>query len=385
MSENEMIKENCDGLNDCDSSILHFSEAVNNPDCPLQEEKIKKLIRCYNKNHKGYEIGKQILERNGLMELLQDEEDINDLTKAHEWLAGELEQGRNAVYGNDRLSIYDNSNRNALIDRPSEINYKHFNDLNSVFGGRKRRTRKGGRKIKRTTRKSHNKTRGSNKKKINKYKKNTRRRGGQFTEKIKSKLGIDEWTTKSMLPEFRWKSIIPKCSGIEPSVRNNSWRRGDSAKTYYLDTYADPDGFFGPETDEKNFIFELYKINKKVATDLRLNCYLLRNYNLFWRDNKKEIIKWYKLGEKQGKRRLFKFLVKMHNKEPLSDELQKVWYTINGQPESSEPSEPSEPIARKPPTPIDPNSLLHYVQNPQQYNNQANWDRNSMGMDWKRT
>ena len=48
MSENEMIKENCDGLNDCDSSILHFSEAVNNPDCPLQEEKIKNLTNDKN-------------------------------------------------------------------------------------------------------------------------------------------------------------------------------------------------------------------------------------------------------------------------------------------------------------------------------------------------
>lgn len=317
MSENEMIKENCDGLNDCDSSILHFSEAVNNPDCPLQEEKIKKLIICYNKNHKGYEIGKQILERNGLMELLQDEEDMDDLTKAHEWLTGELEQGRNAVYGNDRLSLYENNNRNAFIERPSEINLKHFNDFNSIFGGKKRRTRKGGRKsarkMKRTTRKSYNKTRGSNKKKRNNRNRNTRKRGGQLNDK----LGINRFLT---LPY----KFYPNCNGRAPYIPNENWNeRRDKISEKYLETYID-------FNDTKKLLMDLQIIDADVAVDLRYNCRLLTNYLRFWDKAKQKIIAWFNLGPQiKGQRRLLDYLIKMHDGEPLSHELQRIWEEVD--------------------------------------------------------
>ena len=313
----EEIKENCDGLNDCDSSILHFSEAVNNPDCPLQENKIKKLIMCYNKNHKGYEIGKQILERNGLMELLQNEEDMDDLTKAHEWLTGELEQGRNAVYGNDRLSFYENNNnRNPLLERPSEINIKHFNDINYLFGGRKRtrKVRKSGkslRKMKRTTRKTHNKTRGSNKKKINK--RNTRRKGGQWTDR----LGINRF----QLPQYKF---LPDCNGTRPYIPNENWNeRRDKISEKYLETYRD-------FNDTKKLLMDLQIIDRDVAVDLRHNCRLLSNYLIFWDKAKQKIIAWFKLGQQiKGQRRLLYYLIKMHDGEPLSLELQKIWDDVD--------------------------------------------------------
>ena len=294
MSENEMIKENCDGLNDCDSSILHFSEAVNNPDCPLQEDKIKKLIRCYNKNHKGYEIGKQILERNGLMELLQDEEDMDDLTKAHEWLTGELEQGRNAVYGNDRLSLYENSNREPVIERPS------------VFGGKKRRTRKGGRKGgRKTTRKSYNRS--------NKKKRNTRKRGGQLNDK----LGINRFLT---LPY----KFYPNCNGRAPYIPNENWNeRRDKISEKYLETYID-------FNDTKKLLMDLQILDADVAVDLRYNCRLLTNYLRFWDKAKQKIIAWFKLGPQiKGQRRLLDYLIKMHDGEPLSPELQRIWEEVD--------------------------------------------------------
>ena len=304
MSENEMIKENCDGLNDCDSSILHFSEAVNNPDCPLQEEKIKNLIICYNKNHKGYEIGKQILERNGLMELLQDEEDINDLTKAHDWLASKIDQGREAVYGNDRLSLYDNNatNRDAVIERPS------------IFGGKKRRTRKGrksgksgksGRKIKRTTRKSHNRS--------NKKKRNTRRKGGQLNDR----LGINRF-------QILQYKFLPNCNGRAPYIPNEYWNeRRDIISEKYLETYRD-------FNDSKKLLMDLQIIDADVAVDLRHNCRLLTNYLRFWDKAKQKIIAWFNLGHQiKGQRRLLDFLIKMHDGEPLSPELQKLWEKVD--------------------------------------------------------
>jgi hypothetical protein len=99
-SEEEiLIKENCRGLKSCDTDIVQFSKAINNPDCPKQEKKIKKLIKCYNKNHVGEEIGLDILQRKGLTNLLQDEEDIRVLENAQNWLEEEkLMEPRSAIF-----------------------------------------------------------------------------------------------------------------------------------------------------------------------------------------------------------------------------------------------------------------------------------------------
>jgi hypothetical protein len=98
-SEEEIIiKENCRGLDDCNTDIVQFSKAINDPDCPKQEKKIKKLIKCYNKNHVGNEIGLEILNREGLTNLLQDEEDIKVLEEAQNWLEEEkLMEPRSAI------------------------------------------------------------------------------------------------------------------------------------------------------------------------------------------------------------------------------------------------------------------------------------------------
>jgi len=228
-----------------------------------------------------------------------------------------------------------------------------------------------------TQKKYRNKTKTNRRNK--KYKKNTRR-GGQFTEQIKRTLGINR---------FRPKSILPKCSGFEPRTENPRWNHIKVSEKY-LDTYDEDDDFL---YDKNNILFKLFKKNKEVATDLRFDCNLLRKYLLFWNQQKYKIIDWYQLGkEEEGKRRLIDFIIKMHKKLPLSDELKRIWNNINIEsvqqpviaPDTTS-SITSEPIvlARKPPEPIDPKSLLHYVQNPQQYNNPVNWDRNSIGDNWK--
>ena len=98
--EQQLIHDNCKGLNKCSENIVEFGDAINNPDCPLAEDKIKKLFVCYNKYHEKDKIGEKILERKGgLMELLQDEEDTQDLQKAQEWVEEKIMMvPRNAVY-----------------------------------------------------------------------------------------------------------------------------------------------------------------------------------------------------------------------------------------------------------------------------------------------
>lgn len=129
-SEEELIiKENCRGLKKCETDIVQFSKAINNPDCPKQEKKIKKLIKCYNKNHVGNEIGLDILQRKGLMNLLQDEEDIKVLEDAQNWLEEEkLLEPRSAIFsegGKYKKSRKHRKSRNCKKSRKHKKPRKH--------------------------------------------------------------------------------------------------------------------------------------------------------------------------------------------------------------------------------------------------------------------
>ena len=80
----------CKGLKDCNKNIIEFYKSINDENCPLHVEKIKRLIQCYNNSHPNEPL--QInLNTNDLTELLTTEEDLKDLDKASQWL--ELQMG----------------------------------------------------------------------------------------------------------------------------------------------------------------------------------------------------------------------------------------------------------------------------------------------------
>jgi hypothetical protein len=112
----EAIVKDCSGLGDCEDDITKFRETINNENCPFQEEKIKELVKCYNKNNK-----KPLnidIKKNSLMELLDTEEDINDLQKATEWLEEKVLEPRESLSNQDNIEIseddYDFNPREAL-------------------------------------------------------------------------------------------------------------------------------------------------------------------------------------------------------------------------------------------------------------------------------
>jgi hypothetical protein len=125
------IVENCAGLGECDDDIIKFHETINNENCPFQEEKIKEIIKCYNKNNKQ----KLNIDttKNGLMELLDSQEDINDLQRATEWLDEKVLEPREALSENNdkNLDDYEFKHREALSE----------NDKPPIMGGRKSRRR----------------------------------------------------------------------------------------------------------------------------------------------------------------------------------------------------------------------------------------------------
>jgi hypothetical protein len=214
-----------------------------------------------------------------------------------------------------------------ITDEEIKENCDGLNDCDSNIGKKKtRKVRKSGksgksgkslRKMKRTTRKTHNKTRCSNKKKIKKInkrnKKNTRRKGGQWTDR----LGINRF----QLPQYKF---LPDCNGTRPYIPNENWNeRRDKISEKYLETYRD-------FNDTKKLLMDLQLIDRDVAVDLRYNCRLLTNYLRFWDKAKQKIIAWFNLGPQiKGQRRLLDFLIKMHDGEPLSPELQKLWEKVD--------------------------------------------------------
>jgi hypothetical protein len=134
--------------------------------------------------------------------------------------------------------------------------------------------------------------------------KNSKKRGGQFINR------------------FKTMSILPKCNDTPPYILNNTWD-GRRISDKYKDTYADSRMI-------KNILMELQKKSIEIALELRYNCPLLKNYLIFWNNSKNKLIDWYKLGApSKNKRRLIYFLIKMHNGEPLSPELQKKWDEID--------------------------------------------------------
>ena len=130
----EAIVKDCAGLGDCDDDITKFRETINNENCPFQEEKIKELVKCYNKNNK-----KPLnidIKKNSLMELLDTEEDINDLQKATEWLEEAVLEPRQSLSNQDNIEIseddYDFNPREAL----------NQDDFKDDYSGGKRRSRR---------------------------------------------------------------------------------------------------------------------------------------------------------------------------------------------------------------------------------------------------
>ena len=114
----EAIVKDCAGLGECDDDIIKFNETINNANCPFQEEKIKELVKCYNKNNKTpLSID---IKKNNLTELLDTEEDINDLQKATEWLEQKVLEPRDTLLNQDNITLsededeYDFKPREAL-------------------------------------------------------------------------------------------------------------------------------------------------------------------------------------------------------------------------------------------------------------------------------
>jgi hypothetical protein len=131
--DHEAIVKNCSGLGECDDDIIKFSETINNENCPFQEEKIKQLVKCYNKNNKkSLSID---ITKNSLMELLDTQEDINDLEKATEWLEAEIEKPREALTDYDKDLQTDDDEfkpREALFEK----------DILNIGGRKSRKSRK---------------------------------------------------------------------------------------------------------------------------------------------------------------------------------------------------------------------------------------------------
>jgi len=128
--DHKAIVENCAGLGDCDDDIIKFHETINNENCPFQEEKIKEIIKCYNKNNKQ----KLNIDttKNGLMELLDSQEDINDLQRATEWLDEKVLEPREALSENNDKNLDDDEFKHREALTPEDRPY---------MGGRKSRRR----------------------------------------------------------------------------------------------------------------------------------------------------------------------------------------------------------------------------------------------------
>ena len=135
IDDHKAIVENCAGLGECDDDIIKFHETINNENCPFQEEKIKEIIKCYNKNNKQ----KLNIDttKNGLMELLDSQEDINDLQTATEWLDEKVLEPREALSEDNDKNLDDDDDEFKHREALSE------NDKPPIMGGRKsRRTRR---------------------------------------------------------------------------------------------------------------------------------------------------------------------------------------------------------------------------------------------------
>ena len=128
--DHKAIVENCAGLGDCDDDIIKFHETINNENCPFQEEKIKEIIKCYNKNNKQ----KLNIDttKNGLMELLDSQEDINDLQRATEWLDEKVLEPREALSEKNDKNLDDDEFKHREALTPEDRPY---------MGGRKSRRR----------------------------------------------------------------------------------------------------------------------------------------------------------------------------------------------------------------------------------------------------
>ena len=128
--DHKAIVENCAGLGDCDDDIIKFHETINNENCPFQEEKIKEIVKCYNKNNKQ----KLNIDttKNGLMELLDSQEDINDLQRATEWLDEKVLEPREALSENNDKNLDDDEFKHREALTPEDRPY---------MGGRKSRRR----------------------------------------------------------------------------------------------------------------------------------------------------------------------------------------------------------------------------------------------------
>lgn len=128
--DHKAIIENCDGLGDCDDDIIKFHKTINNENCPFQEEKIKEIIKCYNKNNKQ----KLNIDttKNGLMELLDSQEDINDLQRATEWLDEKVLEPREALSEKNDKNLDDDEFKHREALTPEDRPY---------MGGRKSRRR----------------------------------------------------------------------------------------------------------------------------------------------------------------------------------------------------------------------------------------------------
>ena len=137
--DHKAIVENCAGLGECDDDIIKFHETINNDNCPFQEEKIKEIVKCYNKNNKK-QLGIDIT-KNDLMELLDTQEDINDLQTATEWLDEKVLEPREALSENNDKNLDDDEFKHREALTPEDRPY---------MGGRKSRRTRRTRRTKRT-------------------------------------------------------------------------------------------------------------------------------------------------------------------------------------------------------------------------------------------
>ena len=82
-AETDLIVNNCSGLGECDDDIVSFGKSITNPDCPLHEEKIKTLIKCYNKNH-IFKLKTKI--KPVFVDILEQDSYSRDMEKAVKWI-----------------------------------------------------------------------------------------------------------------------------------------------------------------------------------------------------------------------------------------------------------------------------------------------------------
>jgi hypothetical protein len=82
-AEKNLILDNCSGLGECDDDIVSFGKSITSPNCPLHEEKIKTLIKCYNKNH-IFKLKTKI--KPVFVDILEQDSYSRDMEKAVKWI-----------------------------------------------------------------------------------------------------------------------------------------------------------------------------------------------------------------------------------------------------------------------------------------------------------